>query len=117
MRTDTFSSAKERGRMCRESLPPVMSPITSIVRPSPRQDRGARPHSMPRNIWRPSNEPHSFPGRERSLRSRARPHAVDPFVKVCDLTQFYSPPSGGVRRYLSEKVRFIREHTPDDEHV
>ena len=38
-------------------------------------------------------------------------------MKVCDLTQFYSPASGGVRRYLSEKVRFIREHTPDDEHV
>jgi alpha-1,6-mannosyltransferase len=38
-------------------------------------------------------------------------------MKVCDLTQFYSPASGGVRRYLSEKVRFIREQTATDEHV
>jgi len=38
-------------------------------------------------------------------------------VKVCDLTQFYSPASGGVRRYLSEKARFICEHSDADEHV
>jgi alpha-1,6-mannosyltransferase len=38
-------------------------------------------------------------------------------VKVCDLTQFYSPVSGGVKRYVSEKVRHVRERTPDDEHV
>jgi alpha-1,6-mannosyltransferase len=38
-------------------------------------------------------------------------------VKICDLTQFYSPAGGGVRRYLSEKTRFICEHTNADEHV
>jgi alpha-1,6-mannosyltransferase len=37
-------------------------------------------------------------------------------VKICDLTQFYSPFSGGVKRYVGEKVRFMREHT-DDEHI
>ena len=38
-------------------------------------------------------------------------------MKICDLTQFYSPVSGGVKRYVSEKVRHIREHTAGDEHV
>jgi len=38
-------------------------------------------------------------------------------VKICDLTQFYSPVSGGVKRYVSEKVRHIRERTAGDEHV
>ena len=38
-------------------------------------------------------------------------------MKVCDLTQFYSPFSGGVKRYVSEKVRHVRERTADDEHV
>lgn len=38
-------------------------------------------------------------------------------MKICDLTQFYSPVSGGVKRYVSEKVRHIRERTENDEHV
>ncbi len=38
-------------------------------------------------------------------------------MKVCDLTQFYSPTSGGVKKYVSEKVRYIREHTIRDEHI
>jgi alpha-1,6-mannosyltransferase len=38
-------------------------------------------------------------------------------VKICDLTQFYSPVSGGVKRYVSEKVRHVRERTERDEHV
>lgn len=38
-------------------------------------------------------------------------------MKVCDLTQFYSPVSGGVKRYVSEKVRHIRERTEGDAHV
>jgi alpha-1,6-mannosyltransferase len=38
-------------------------------------------------------------------------------VKICDLTQFYSPVSGGVKRYVGEKVRHIRERTERDEHV
>ena len=38
-------------------------------------------------------------------------------MKLCDLTQFYSPVSGGVKRYVSEKVRHIRERTEHDEHM
>jgi alpha-1,6-mannosyltransferase len=38
-------------------------------------------------------------------------------VKICDLTQFYSPVGGGVRRYLAEKVRHVQERTERDEHV
>jgi|GEM_PF-103466 len=37
-------------------------------------------------------------------------------MKVCDVTQFYSPFGGGVKRYLSEKRRFVQERT-DDEHI
>lgn len=37
-------------------------------------------------------------------------------MKVCDVTQFYSPFGGGVKRYLSEKRRFVQDHT-DDEHI
>jgi alpha-1,6-mannosyltransferase len=38
-------------------------------------------------------------------------------VKLCDLTQFYSPYSGGVRRYVSEKIRHLQEFSPGDEHI
>ena len=38
-------------------------------------------------------------------------------MKICDLTQFYSPVSGGVKRYVSEKIRHIRERTEGDEHL
>lgn len=38
-------------------------------------------------------------------------------MKLCDLTQFYSPHSGGVKRYVGEKVRFLREHSPGDQHL
>lgn len=31
-------------------------------------------------------------------------------MKICDLTQFYSPVSGGVKRYLAEKVAYGRTH-------
>ncbi len=37
-------------------------------------------------------------------------------MKLCDLTQFYSPLSGGVKRYVHEKIRFIQS-TPNEEHV
>ncbi len=37
-------------------------------------------------------------------------------MKICDLTQFYSPVSGGVKRYLHEKVLFLHGHG-EDEHV
>ena len=38
-------------------------------------------------------------------------------MKICDLTQFYSPVSGGGKRYVHEKVAYLREHAPGDEHV
>ncbi len=38
-------------------------------------------------------------------------------MKLCDLTQFYSPFSGGVKRYVGEKVRFLRERGGNDEHL
>jgi len=38
-------------------------------------------------------------------------------MKICDLTQFYSPVSGGVKRYLSEKSAYVRQHEPDSRHV
>ncbi len=37
-------------------------------------------------------------------------------MKICDLTQFYSPVSGGVKRYLAEKTAYLRSHT-GDQHV
>jgi alpha-1,6-mannosyltransferase len=39
------------------------------------------------------------------------------FVKIVDLTQFYSPVSGGVKRYLHEKIDYIENCTATDRHV
>ncbi len=38
-------------------------------------------------------------------------------MKFCDLTQFYSPVSGGVKRYIEQKVTWLRANCPDDEHI
>ena len=38
-------------------------------------------------------------------------------MKICDLTQFYSPVSGGVKRYISEKIAWMRRARPHDRHV
>jgi alpha-1,6-mannosyltransferase len=38
-------------------------------------------------------------------------------VKICDLTQFYSPLSGGVKRYVHEKIGYIDKYSPGTEHV
>lgn len=38
-------------------------------------------------------------------------------MKICDLTQFYSPLSGGVKRYLSEKRRYIASRVDGSEHI
>jgi alpha-1,6-mannosyltransferase len=38
-------------------------------------------------------------------------------MKICDLTQFYSPVSGGVKRYLIEKAAYLHEHTTEDRHI
>src|SRR6266576_6328827 len=37
-------------------------------------------------------------------------------LKLCDLTQFYSPLSDGVKRYVHEKIAYIQGATTD-EHV
>src|SRR5689334_10932158 len=36
-------------------------------------------------------------------------------MKICDVTQFYSPVSGGVKRYLHEKLDYIEKHTSRDQ--
>ena len=33
-------------------------------------------------------------------------------LKICDVVQFYSTLSGGVRRYVHEKIAYLLEHTP-----
>jgi Glycosyltransferase len=38
-------------------------------------------------------------------------------LKIADLTQFYSPVGGGVKRYLHEKIDYIQKHAPNDKHV
>ena len=38
-------------------------------------------------------------------------------MKICDLTQFYSPVSGGVKRYLHEKIDYVQNCTSKDKHV
>ena len=38
-------------------------------------------------------------------------------MKICDLTQFYSPVSGGVRRYVEQKVGYVRHARPDCQHI
>ena len=38
-------------------------------------------------------------------------------MKVVDLTQFYSPVSGGVKRYLHEKIDYVQACTGSDKHV
>lgn len=44
-------------------------------------------------------------------------HRTTRGLKICDLTQFYSPVSGGVRRYIEQKSAFVRSHRPDCEHI
>src|SRR3954462_2915854 len=38
-------------------------------------------------------------------------------LKICDLTQFYSPVSGGVKRYVHEKIAYVSSCSPGDTHV
>ena len=38
-------------------------------------------------------------------------------MKICDLTQFYSPLSAGVKRYVHEKIEYIQTNALEDEHV
>lgn len=45
------------------------------------------------------------------------PYKSSAVVKICDLTQFYSPLSGGVKRYVHEKIAHIDKYSADDEHI
>ncbi len=38
-------------------------------------------------------------------------------MKICDVTQFYSPVSGGVKRYISEKRQHVLQHTRDEHYL
>jgi alpha-1,6-mannosyltransferase len=38
-------------------------------------------------------------------------------LKICDITQFYSPLSGGVKRYVHEKIKWIQTESRVDEHI
>jgi alpha-1,6-mannosyltransferase len=38
-------------------------------------------------------------------------------LKICDLTQFYSPFSGGVKRYVHEKINYIQTASREHEHI
>jgi alpha-1,6-mannosyltransferase len=38
-------------------------------------------------------------------------------LKICDLTQFYSPRSGGVKRYVHEKIAYISSRSPGESHL
>lgn len=38
-------------------------------------------------------------------------------MKLCDITQFWSPSCGGVRRYVAEKIRHLRNHVPGGKHL
>jgi alpha-1,6-mannosyltransferase len=38
-------------------------------------------------------------------------------MKFCDVTQFYSPLSGGVKRYVQEKIRYIETKRLNDRHI
>jgi len=42
------------------------------------------------------------------------PVGLEAGTKLCDLTQFYSPHGGGVKRYLLEKVAYIDRMGTDD---
>jgi alpha-1,6-mannosyltransferase len=37
-----------------------------------------------------------------------------PPIKICDIVQFFSPMSGGVRRYVEEKARYLLANTPHE---
>jgi alpha-1,6-mannosyltransferase len=54
-----------------------------------------------------------------TIRALRRPQGDDysASLKICDLTQFYSPLSGGVKRYLHEKIAYISNCSPGDAHV
>lgn len=38
-------------------------------------------------------------------------------MKICDVTQFYSPKSGGIKRFLNEKRRYVQQSTQDEHYL
>ncbi len=54
--------------------------------------------------------------RPRASRVSQRETSTVECLKICDLTQFYSPLSGGVKRYVHEKIRYLQAET-EHEHV
>ena len=38
-------------------------------------------------------------------------------MKICDVTQFYSPRSGGIKRFLNEKRLYVERFTEDEHHL
>src|SRR5438270_8087695 len=107
----------------RGSSSPVMSPTAFTSRRSRQPAPVARPRWKLRNISARSANDLSPPpcGRRnaaigaQSGASHSEAATVKP-LKICDLTQFYSPLSGGVKRYVHEKAIYIREQT-NHEHV
>src|SRR5438270_7663071 len=105
----------------RGSSSPVMSPTAFTSRRSRQPAPVARPRWKLRNISaRSANDLSPPPCRRRNAASGAQSGAshseaatVEP-LKICDLTQFYSPLSGGVKRYVHEKANYIRERTTDE---
>jgi alpha-1,6-mannosyltransferase len=51
------------------------------------------------------------------LRARSGALLDDSPVKICDLTQFYSPLSGGVKRYVHAKIDYTQASPAKHEHV
>ena len=45
------------------------------------------------------------------------PYRPIAFMKICDVTQFYAPRSGGVKRYLRAKIEYLQQPASGDEHV
>ena len=68
---------------------------------------------MPSAGWR--NKNNHRPSRRAAAVEKSS--AQDVTLKICDLTQFYSPVSGGVRRYIEQKVAYMRNARPDCRHI
>src|SRR5260370_42276998 len=45
------------------------------------------------------------------------PYKPESSLKIGDLTQFYSPVSGSVKRYLHDKIAYIQDCMAKDKHV
>ncbi len=77
----------------------------------------ARALVIPSEVERPRGITNSFAARFLDFARNDGLRGTSVFVKICDLTQFYSPRSGGVKRYLHEKIAYLEKHSLGDEHV